>query len=176
MGFFDDVQAQLNRGVAATGRAAQTVKLKTQMSEALKRRQQLAAQLGASLYEVTRDNEELRAGREALYDGIAAIDAEREECQAQIDAIERESAEQAQAATSIECPFCHSRMSASDLFCSGCGKPMAEVQAALAAAAPAAPTEAPIPAPAADGPVCPSCGAPVSEGDAFCMSCGHKLN
>lgn len=172
MGFFDDVQAQLNRGVAATGRAAQTVKLKSQMSDALKRRQQLAAQLGASLYEATRDNEELRAGREALYDGIAAIDAERDECQAQIDAIERENAEQAQAATSIECPFCHSRMSASDLFCSGCGKPMAEVQEALAAAAPATPAA---PAPVADGPVCPSCGAPVSEGDAFCMSCGQKL-
>ena len=26
-----------------------------------------------------------------------------------------------------------------------------------------------------DGPTCPACGAPVAEGDAFCMSCGHKL-
>lgn len=58
-------------------RTGNTIKLKAQMSEAMKRRQTLAAQLGASLYEATKDDPELRAGREAIYDGIAAIDAER---------------------------------------------------------------------------------------------------
>ncbi|WP_417046408.1 zinc-ribbon domain-containing protein, partial [Enorma massiliensis] len=32
----------------------------------------------------------------------------------------------------------------------------------------------PAPAPV-EGPTCPGCGAPVNEGDAFCMSCGAKL-
>ena len=58
MGLLDDVQSTINRGVAATGRTARVAKLRTQMSEAMKRRQALAAQLGASLYEETKDNPE----------------------------------------------------------------------------------------------------------------------
>ena len=73
MGLLDDVQSTINRGVAATGRTARVVKLKSQMTDSLKRRQNLAAQLGASLYDATKDNDEFRAGREGLYDGIAAI-------------------------------------------------------------------------------------------------------
>ena len=63
MGFLDSLQSSVNRGMAATGRATSTMKLKAQMSEALKRRQALAAQLGASLYDVTKDAAHLRAGR-----------------------------------------------------------------------------------------------------------------
>lgn len=171
MGFLDDVQASLNRGVAGANRGVESMKLKSQLNDANKRRSQLAAQLGASLYEATKDDESFRAGREQLYDGIAQIDQERANIQAQLDEIERQAAESAQAAAQIECPFCHTRMSATDLFCAGCGKPMAEVQAALASAAPA---PAPAPAPV-EAPTCPGCGAPINEGDAFCMSCGAKL-
>ena len=132
MGLLDDVQSTINRGVAATGRTARVVKLKSQMTDSLKRRQNLAAQLGASLYDATKDNDEFRAGREGLYDGIAAIDAEREQLQAEIDMLERQAAEEAQAAQSLVCPFCGTRVGAAALFCSGCGTPMAELQAALA--------------------------------------------
>lgn len=173
MGFLDDVQASVNRGVAGANRGVESMKLKNQMNDAMKRRQQLAAQLGASLYEVTREDAVLRSGREALYDGIAAIDQERDAIQAQLDELERQAAAAAQAAASIECPFCHTRISATDMFCCGCGKPMAEIQAAYAAA-PAVPAE-PEPAPAAVQAVCPACGSPVNEGDAFCMNCGAKL-
>lgn len=173
MGFLDDVQASVNRGVAGANRGVESMKLKNQMNDAMKRRQQLAAQLGASLYEVTREDAALRSGREALYDGIAAIDQERDAIQAQLDELERQAAAAAQAAASIECPFCHTRISATDMFCCGCGKPMAEIQAAYAAA-PAVPAE-PEPAPAAVQAVCPACGSPVNEGDAFCMNCGAKL-
>lgn len=131
MGFLDNIQSSLNRGVAATSRATSTVKLKAQMADALHRRQQLAAQLGASLYEATRDNPELRAGREALYDGIAACDEERARYQEQIDALEAESADAAQAAVTYTCPFCGARVGNDDLFCSGCGKPITEVKAEL---------------------------------------------
>lgn len=173
MGFLDDVQASVNRGVAGANRGVESMKLKNQMNDAMKRRQQLAAQLGASLYEVTREDAALRSGREALYDGIAAIDQERDAIQAQLDELERQAAAAAQAAASIECPFCHTRISATDMFCCGCGKPMAEIQAAYAAA-PAVPAESE-PAPAAVQAVCPACGSPVNEGDAFCMNCGAKL-
>ena len=172
MGFLDSLQSSVNRGMAATGRATSTMKLKAQMSEALKRRQALAAQLGASLYDVTKDDANLRAGREALYDGIAACDAERAQCQVEIERLEAESAAATAANSYYVCPFCGSHVVTTDLFCSGCGKPMAEITAALSAQqqAPAAPV-APVPGAAA----CPQCGAPVNAGDAFCMSCGYNL-
>ena len=171
MGFFDDVQSQFNRAGASVNRASASMRLKAKMAEALKRRQGFAAQLGASLYKSTRNDPALRTGREALYDGIAACDAERAQCQAEIDRIESESQAAQVAATTITCPFCGSRMAASDMFCSGCGKPIAEVRAALAAQAPAV---APV-APAWTGPTCPDCGQPVNPGDQFCMNCGHKF-
>lgn len=172
MGFLDSLQSSVNRGMAATGRATSTMKLKAQMSEALKRRQALAAQLGASLYDVTKDDANLRAGREALYDGIAACDAERAQCQAEIERLEAESAAATAANSYYVCPFCGSHVVTTDLFCSGCGKPMAEITAALSAQqqAPATPV-VPVPGAAA----CPQCGAPVNAGDVFCMSCGYNL-
>lgn len=171
MGFLDSVQSSFNRAGAAVGRSTTTLQLKSQMNEALKRRQNLAAQLGASLYEATKDDATMRAGREALYDGIAACDAERAQCQAQIEQIEAESAAAAAAVSYYTCPFCGSQVGATDLFCAGCGKPMAEIQAALGAQqAPAAPAAVP------GGATCPSCGAPIAAGDAFCMNCGAKLS
>ena len=171
MGFLDSLQSSVNRGMAATGRATSTMKLKAQMSEALKRRQALAAQLGASLYDVTKDDANLRAGREALYDGIAACDAERAQCQVEIERLEAESAAATAANSYYVCPFCGSHVVTTDLFCSGCGKPMAEITAALSAQqqAPAAPVAH------VSGAACPQCGAPVNAGDVFCMSCGYNL-
>ena len=208
MGFLDDMQASFDRTAAGANRSIQTSGLNRQMDDALKRRQQLAAQLGASLYEVTKDNPELREGREGLYDRIAAVDAERAQIQAQLDDLKRQAEQAAYAAVTLSCPFCGSRVSQADAFCMGCGKPMAEIQAeiarrqqaaqaqaaaAQAAAQQAAYAQAPAQAQqaagavaggpagtdaaeaAAGGPTCPSCGAPIKEGDAFCMNCGQKL-
>lgn len=170
MGFLDNVQSTFNRGVAAAGRTTDTVRLKAQMADALKRRQNLAAQLGASLYDLTRDDPTFRAGREALYDGIAAVDAERAQIQSELDRIEREAQAAQSAATSVSCPFCGAQLSATDVFCSGCGKPMTEIEAARSAA------QQPAPAVSVDGPTCPACGSPMNVGDLFCMNCGHKLD
>lgn len=176
MGFLDEMQASLDRTAADAGRALQVNKLKGQMNDALKRRQQLAGQLGASLYEVTKDNAELRQGREELYDDIAAIDMERAQLQAQVDELERQAQAAAYAAAYVDCPFCHNRLQQSSMFCSGCGKSMAEIQAELARQAQAAPVpvEAQV-APADGAATCPACGAPIQAGHAFCMNCGHKL-
>ena len=170
MGFFDDIQASMNRGMASAGRAVDTQKIKVQMNDAAKRRQALAAQLGASLYDATKDSPEFRSGREPLYDGIAAVDAERASLQAQLDELERQAQQAAQAAATFACPFCGVRMGMNDLFCAGCGKPIAEIKDAFAAQ-----QQAEAPAASATASACPACGAPIAEGDAFCMSCGQKL-
>ena len=164
MGIFDNVTSTINRSTAAAGRAAETVKIKARISEVTKRRHQLSAQLGAALYEETRGNEQMRVGREALYDGIAACDAERAECQRQLAEIEAQAASQAEAARTYVCPTCGSSVGAMDMFCSGCG---ASREVILAQAAPAVPT-------VQATEFCSSCGAPVGEHDAFCMSCGAK--
>ena len=174
MSFFDDLQNSINRGVAGANRTGNTIKLKAQLSEAMKRRQTLAAQLGASLYDATKDDPTFRAGREAIYDGIAAIDAERAGYQAEIDRIEAEAQAAQAAAVRYTCPFCGSSVAASDLFCSGCGKPMAEIEAEITkrrtnGIATTAASDA------SSSAMCPQCGAPVNVGDVFCMSCGAKL-
>ena len=168
MGLLDSFQSSINRGVAATSRTASTVRLRTQMADALKRRQSLAAQLGASLYELTKDDPVFREGREALYDGIAAVDMERAQCQAEIDRIEAESQAAHAAASRLTCPFCGSQVGATDLFCSGCGRSMSEIQATLS-------VQQPVVAANWGGQTCPACGAPVNAGDRFCMSCGHRF-
>ena len=174
MSFFDDLQNSINRGVAGANRTGSTIKLKAQLSEAMKRRQTLAAQLGASLYDATKDDLTFRAGREAIYDGIAAIDAERAGYQAEIDRIEAEAQAVQAAAVHYTCPFCGSTVAASDLFCSGCGKPMAEIEAAItkqrtSGIASAAASDA------SSSATCPQCGAPINEGDVVSMSCGARL-
>ena len=163
MGLLDSVTSTINRSTAAAGRATETVKIKARINEVNKRRQQLAAQLGASLYEETRENESLRAGREVLYDGIASCDAERAECQRQLAEIEAQAASQAEAVRTYTCPICGSTVGASDMFCSGCGTSREAILAQVAAN-PAAQTTI----------FCSSCGAPVGESDAFCMACGAK--
>ncbi|MCR2035410.1 zinc ribbon domain-containing protein [Adlercreutzia mucosicola] len=164
MGIFDNVTSTINRSTAAAGRAAETVKIKACISEVNKRRQQLAAQLGASLYEETRDNGQLRIGREALYDGIAACDAERAERQKQLAEIEAQAALQAEAVRTYVCPTCGSTVGATDMFCSGCGTSREVILAQTT----------PVVATVQATEFCSSCGAPVRERDAFCMACGAK--
>ena len=116
MGFLDNVTSAVNRGTAAAGRGADKIKLNARIGELNRQRQNLAAQLGASLYEATRGDAALTAGREALYDGIARIDAEREECQRQIAAIDEQAAAAATAATGFACAVCGAHMTGADLF------------------------------------------------------------
>lgn len=165
MGFLDEATSMLNRGMAATGRAAETVKLKNQLNAANKNRQQLAAQLGAALYEATKDDPSLREGREALYDAIAACDAERDGYLRQISALEAESAAATQAAITYQCHVCGASIHEGDLFCSGCGTPAETIKEQKKSASSVA-----LPAKA-----CATCGASLSEGDRFCMSCGTKV-
>lgn len=161
MGFLDNVTSAVNRGTAAAGRSADKIKLNARIGELNKQRQNLAAQLGASLYEATRNDPAFTNGREPLYEGIAQIDAEREECQLQIQAIDEQAAASAAASTFITCNVCGAQMRATDLFCSGCGSSNGAAGASNQATY--------------SGPTCVACGAPMQEGDVFCMKCGAKV-
>lgn len=165
MGFLDNVTSAVNRGTAAAGRSAEKVKLKAQIGDVTKRRQGLVAQLGASLYEVTRNDPNFVTGREALYQGIAACDAEREQCQKVIDEIDAQAQAVSTAAETFACAVCGARMTGADLFCSGCGASAAQARPAGVGAV----------VPPAGGPTCVACGAPLNAGDLFCMSCGAKV-
>lgn len=167
MGFLDDISATFNRGAAATGRTAKTIKLKGQIADVNRRRQSLAAQLGALLYDQFKDDEAVRGGYEELFAGIAACDEERAGYQAEIEEIEAEAAAASEAAKTLECPHCHTRVAKSDLFCSGCGMPIEQIRAAAeerAAREAAAVTS------------CPRCGAPVGDDDLFCTACGARID
>lgn len=138
MGFLDNVANSLNRGVNTVSRSGKTAQLSLQMADLMRQRQNLAAQLGASLYEQTRNDPALTARREALYDGIAEIDAQRAKLEAQIEQIKAEQAAASAAAQTYRCPKCGSTVAAGDLFCSGCGLPIADVIAGQPQPAPAA--------------------------------------
>lgn len=179
MGFLDEIQSSMNKGMASVNRTGKSAKLKLQQSDLLKQRKELAAQLGASLYEATKNMPELVAGREGLFQGIANIDAQRAQIDAELARIDQEAQQAVQAATLYTCPTCGSTVHQGDMFCSGCGAPAEQIIAAAkaaeaereaatqAAAAQAAPQ---VPTPA----FCIHCGSPINAGDLFCMNCGGK--
>ena len=168
MGFLDDLSDSFSDAKAAVGRSTSTMKLNSQLNEIKRRREGLVTQLGASLYEVTKDDPKLRAGREALYDGIAQCDIERSQVNAQIAQIEA----QAQQMVTYTCPRCGTKVPASNQFCAGCGLSVADVIAASTMTAPQAVPQA---APIGAAHVCPTCGAPIESGDTFCLNCGTRL-
>ena len=63
MGFLDNVTSAVNRGTAAAGRGADKIKLNARIGELNRQRQNLAAQLGASLYDQRKS--EIQSRREA---------------------------------------------------------------------------------------------------------------
>lgn len=168
MGILDGITNTFNKGAAAAERGAKTVKLKAQVAEVNKKRQQLAAQLGASLYEATKEDESLRQGREALYDGIKACDTERDECLKMISEIEEQAALEAAASNTYKCTVCGSTVGASDLFCSGCGTSADQIRAQSA-------VSVQVTTNTADRVFCSSCGFPMSASDSFCIECGAKV-
>lgn len=164
MGLLDSMTSAMNRGADSMNRTTEKARLKSHISELNKQRQNLAAQLGASLYDITKTDPNLRIGREGLYDAIAACDAEREQCQMRINEIESANQAAASAAASFRCAVCGAPMMGADLFCSGCGAPAEQAR-----------PQNMNPAPVAAAKNCPSCGAPMAADDVFCMTCGTKV-
>lgn len=172
MSFFDDLSNTLNRGANATSRGARTIRLRAQIGDMNRQRSDLASQLGASLYDMTKDDPAYTQGREALYTGIADCDQRREQLQAEIARLEEEAAAEAAASRIYRCQRCGNDVKDGDSFCSGCGRPVSEIKAEAQAAAEAAAAAA---AAADTRALCPRCGARVEAGDRFCLACGAPL-
>lgn len=181
MGFFDNlsnsISDAISQGSAATSRTARTLKLKSKLADLTSQRTDLAAQLGASLYEATKGDPTFTQGRESLYDGIAAVDEQREALQAELTEIEAQAEADAIARKTYTCPVCGTQVKDSASFCPGCGKPVAEIREEARrareeeeAAAKAAADEA------ARALICPNCGAIVGDNDKFCQSCGKPID
>lgn len=177
MGFFDNlsnsISDAISQGSAATSRTARTLKLKSKLSDLTGQRTDLAAQLGASLYEATKDDPAFTQGRESLYEGIAAVDEQREALQAELTEIEAQAEAEAIARKTYTCPVCGTQVKDSASFCPGCGKPVAEIREEARRAREeeeAAADEA------ARALICPNCGAIVGDADKFCQSCGKPID
>lgn len=172
MGILDTISSTAGRGKAAAGRKAEQIRLNNQMNSLDRRRKGLAAQLGASLFDVVRASPQLLVGREGIVREMEAIDLQRAEIEARLTDLAAEA--EAQPATTLRCVKCGAPIQAGDKFCGTCGAPAAEALS----------QQAPAPAPATatatatvtiGGPTCPTCGAPLEPGDAFCMSCGQPI-
>ncbi|MDO4499421.1 MAG: hypothetical protein Q4B51_07375 [Coriobacteriaceae bacterium] len=163
MGFFDDIQGAVDRGMSTMERGVEIAKINARMREINQQRSNLAAQLGACLYERTKNDPSFTEGLETLYSGIARLDSERIEAQAMIEQLQNQPQQKAPARQLVTCPTCGSFCDPTDMFCCGCGAKAADFAAGSAASA------------AAGTYYCPKCSAPFEEGDAFCMSCGARL-
>ena len=164
MGFLDDMWGAAQQGAATIERKSRETQLKMKLSDLGKQRKDLAAQLGASLYEEVRLKPEFVEGREELFQAIEGIDGQREEIEQELEKIEAEAAAAEASQVTYQCIKCGSTVRATDMFCAGCGTPVAETVAAQ---------QQPEPEPAL---FCTNCGAPVAEGDAFCTNCGSRLD
>ncbi|MDY5372305.1 MAG: zinc-ribbon domain-containing protein, partial [Eggerthellaceae bacterium] len=163
MGFFDDIQGAVDRGMSTMERGVEIAKINARMREINQQRSNLAAQLGACLYERTKNDPSFTEGLETLYSGIARLDSERIEAQAMIEQLQNQPQQKAPARQLVTCPTCGSFCDPTDMFCCGCGAKVADFAAGSAANAETGTN------------YCPKCSAPIDAGDAFCMSCGARL-
>lgn len=167
MGILDDLTSTFNKGAAAAERGVKTVKLRAQIGDLEKQRQEFCAQLGASLYEVTKDDSSFREGRESLYNGIDSCDAERNTCLRLIEEIEQQAVQDAAACEMLTCTVCGSVVNGNDSFCSGCGTSVEQIRNTTSITVMTASSD--------QETVCASCGHPVSPSDSFCVECGAKV-
>lgn len=165
MGFFDDVVSAAQRSKEAVERKSRETQIKMKISDLIKQRKDLAAQLGASLYEDARLKAEFVSGREGLFQAIENIDVQREAAEQELAQIQAEEAAAQANQVTYQCPKCGSTVRATDMFCAGCGSPVADIIAAQQQ-----------PSPEQAGRFCTNCGAQVAENDAFCTSCGARID
>lgn len=167
--------------------------LRERVEELSRIRQGYAVQLGSSLFEATKNDPDLRWGRESLYDGIADCDSEREAILVRIASLQN-SAEVVPEGVPVDI---EEGMVEEDAVPVEPDVIVDEsiVREELKDASPEDTTSIPLDqtvirplvhAPLADvppasdsntpsEPTCPQCGAVVSATDKFCMNCGASL-
>ena len=118
MGIWDDVSTMLGKGADAAGRFANATNLKFRLGDEQRKRRDLAAELGESLYETVAANPSLAAGRERILADMAACDAEIARIKEEVDRIARENEALKAEAVSYSCPVCGSTLARNARFCS----------------------------------------------------------
>lgn len=142
-----------------------SLELESRLKQLEKQSNDLYMQLGASLYETTKCDENLRSGRESIYEAL-------ENCR--LDSLRiKQLLEMVEAKESIPeawiCPVCDADVDSTDTFCWSCGSPLGEEgEKAVQAAGVYVTTDGSI--------LCPRCKEPVNAEDKFCMCCGKRLN
>ncbi|MDR2197369.1 MAG: zinc ribbon domain-containing protein [Coriobacteriales bacterium] len=155
MGILDSIQDGINKGVDGAGRATKKLQLNAQINEINRQRDQLLAQLGASLFLETRENPQFRTPREQVYADIEALDVKRANVQNELLQLEQQGQAVAAAKTTIICPNCGKSLAANSAFCTGCGTALSSIRESLA--------------------LCAVCGAPLAPDVRFCTSCGTPI-
>ena len=166
MGLFDNVADAVARGTAAAGRTGRAARLRTQATEVASRRKDLMAQLGESVYAELSADVRWRSGREELLGGISDADEELAQIAEQLADIDAQAQAAQLAARTYVCPQCGSRVSGSQRFCAGCGMPVQQIVSQT--------EEMVVQSVVSYADVCVACGAPLEEGDVFCMACGAR--
>lgn len=188
MGFLDAMGGQLsetfNRGGAVAQRAARTMKLRSEIADLRRKRDDAAMQLGRAIYPLLASYPDLADVSRGPLNAMRTADQQIEVLEQELRVIEKEAvgAESVRAArqshwpsnyifsteTVFTCPECGAELSDADRFCRVCGKPIEEMHAESAATSH---TDDEV-----KGLVCPSCGEPIDDSDIFCMSCGFRLD
>lgn len=123
MGIWDDISGVLNRGMEGAGRIADTTSLKFKLGEVERRRRDLAADLGESLYASVESGSELPAECERIIADMRACDIEISQVKADIERIARESDAAKAASVAYCCSHCGATLSPGARFCHACGAP-----------------------------------------------------
>jgi uncharacterized Zn finger protein (UPF0148 family) len=160
MSWLDDFKDVVNQGGASITRASRAAKAQFEISELEKQRKDLFEELGASLYYATREDENLRFGREMIYNQIAKIEHRREELVREVELSNGGAAIQSRV-----CAKCGKPLEEGAVFCSNCGTAVAEEE----------PAQINDSADEAQELVCPRCSHPLSKEDLFCPGCGTRL-
>ena len=161
MGFLDGAGNLLNRGVANAGRSTRSLSIKATLTDLKKQREELCCQLGASLYEETRQMASLHDPRQALYAAIEALDVQRATLQNELADIE-EQARLARAAGSRRCPSCGTPFGPEDMVCVECGTRVESPSSVLLLGR--------------SDLSCAVCGEPLAGDVRFCMNCGATVH
>lgn len=149
---FDNASNIVNRGIASAGRGTKSLSLKAQIGDLGKRREELTAKLGASLFEETRNDSRLRLPRESMYAAIEGLDKQLAALQRELSLIERQAHASEVSSPVMACSACGNPVALTDAFCANCGANVAEAKK--------------------DMRLCAQCGSLLSAEDLFCMVCG----
>ncbi|MDO4443168.1 MAG: zinc ribbon domain-containing protein [Slackia sp.] len=134
MGIWDNISGALNKGMEGAGRFADATSLKFKLGEAERKRRDLAADLGESLYASVENGTELPAECERIISDMRSVDAEISQLKADMERIAHESEVAKAASVSYCCPNCGATLSSGARFCHACGAPTAVAAAPCAVA------------------------------------------